>query len=79
MSPSQTRRVFRVVDAPISRCAAEFVAAAPYPFLLFGVACPGQRTAATEEPPVYLFTFDDVGMVFQRWGTKTAHVATDAW
>lgn len=23
---------------------------------------------ATEQPPVYLFTFDDVGMVFQRWG-----------
>lgn len=48
-----------------------------YPFLLRGSACLGQRPAATEEPPVYLFTFDDVGMVFQRWGTETA--AADAW
>lgn len=75
MSPSQTA-AFRVVDAPIPRrrgvrCGREAIS-------WTRCACLGQRTAATEEPPVYLFTFDDVGMVFQRWGTKTAPVA-DAW
>lgn len=31
---------------------------------------------ATEHPPVYLFTFDDVAMVFQRWGAPCCFVCS---